>query len=240
MVVSGAHAWTLADGSSHPTGFWAEELVAAHRTFRDADWTVQIATPHGATPQVDANSLAPEYTGADKATLAELKSSLDSLSDELDRPAVLEHVDPLSYDVLFLPGGHGPMEDLAVSPRMGEVIIQMLDAGKPVAAVCHASAALLSADRSDGSWALEGYRLTGFTNAEERAVGLAPLAAWLLEDRLRERGGLFESAEMWAPFVVADRNLHTGQNPASSGPLAEHVVVTVDAAAEARAETPTA
>jgi putative intracellular protease/amidase len=238
MVVTGARAWTLADGSSHPTGYWAEELVASHRTFRDAGWTVDIATPGGVTPVVDANSLAPEYTGADEATLAELRAYIDSLGAELASPKALESVDALAYDVLFLPGGHGPMEDLAVLPRMGEVLVRMLDAGKPVASVCHASAALLAADRPDGSWAFDGYKLTGFSNAEEEAVGLAPVAAWLLEDRLRERGGDFQAAdELWVPFVLSDRNLHTGQNPASSGPLAEQIVGAVDAAAEAPAAT---
>lgn len=238
MVVTGARAWTLADGSTHPTGYWAEELVASHRTFRDAGWAVDIVTPGGVAPVVDANSLAPEYTGADEQTLNELRAYIDGLGSELSSPKALESVDALSYDVLFVPGGHGPMEDLAVLPRMGEVLTQMLDAGKPVAAVCHASAALLSADRPDGTWAFDGYKVTGFSNAEEEAVGLAPVAAWLLEDRLRERGGDFQAAEeLWVPFIVADRNLHTGQNPASSGPLAEHLIATVDAAAEASAAT---
>jgi putative intracellular protease/amidase len=29
---------------------------------------------------------------------------------------------------------------------------------------------------------------------------------------------------MWKPFTVTDRNLYTGQNPASAGPLAEKVL----------------
>jgi putative intracellular protease/amidase len=230
MPVTGATEWTLADGSNHPTGYWAEELVAAHKTFRDAGWEVQIATPGGVTPTVDANSLAPEYAGADEATIAQLKQYLDGLGDALARPSKLEDVDADEFDVLFAPGGHGPMQDLASSGPMGRLLITMVDAGKPVAAVCHASAALLSADRPDGSWAFDGYRLTGFSNAEEEAIGLAPLAAWLLEDRLRERGASYESGELWAPHVVTDRNLHTGQNPASSRPLAEHVVAAVGAA----------
>jgi putative intracellular protease/amidase len=230
MPVTGATEWTLADGSNHPTGFWAEELVAAHRAFNDAGWDVQIATPGGVTPSVDANSLAPEYTGMDDAGIAELTRYLDDLGDALARPSKLEEIDPDGFDLLFVPGGHGPMQDLANSAAMGGLLINMLDAGKPVATVCHASAALLSADRPDGSWAFEGYRLTGFSNAEEEAIGLAPLAAWLLEDDLRERGGQYESGEMWAPYIVTDRNLHTGQNPASSRPLAEHLVAVVKTA----------
>jgi putative intracellular protease/amidase len=229
MVVTGASAWTLSNGSKHPTGFWAEELIAPHKIFNDAGFDLDIATPGGVKPVVDQNSLSPEYTGADEAGIAELKGYLEKIDGELSSTLALESVDPDDYDILFAPGGHGPMEDLAVSPVMGRLITSMLDANKIVAAVCHASAALLSADRPDGSWAFDGYRVTGFSNAEEEAIGLAPVAPWLLETRLRERGGLYESGEMWMPFIVADRNLHTGQNPASSGPLAESLVALVGA-----------
>jgi putative intracellular protease/amidase len=30
--------------------------------------------------------------------------------------------------------------------------------------------------------------------------------------------------EIWKPYTVVDRNLYTGQNPASAAPLAEHVL----------------
>ncbi|MFI5797705.1 hypothetical protein ACIBAF_30650, partial [Streptomyces sp. NPDC051677] len=45
-------------------------------------------------------------------------------------------------------------------------------------------------------------------------------AKWLLQDRLTEAGVDVEVGEPWAPKVVVDCNLVTGQNPASSAPLA--------------------
>ncbi len=230
MVVTGATAWTLSNGDKHPTGFWAEELIAPHKIFNDAGWELEIVTPGAVKPRVDENSLSPQYTGLDDGAITELKQYLEKIDGDLAGASALESVDPADYDVLFAPGGHGPMEDLSHSAAMGSVLVGMLDSNKMVATVCHASAALLSADRPDGSWAFDGYRMTGFTNAEEEAVGLAPVAPWLLETRLRERGGVFESGELWTPHIVTDRNLHTGQNPASSGPLAEHLVALVGAA----------
>jgi putative intracellular protease/amidase len=229
LAVTGADHWTLADGTKHPTGFWAEELVAPHRIFRDAGYDITIATPGGVTPTVDQASLKPEMNGGDEQTVAALRDYLDAIAPELAAAVPLEQVDPAAYDLVFLPGGHGPMEDLAVSAPMGEILVSMLDDGKPVVAVCHAPAALLAAKRPDGSWPFAGYRLTAFTNEEERQAGLADRAPWLLEDRLREGGAIFDAGEAWAPHLVADRNLHTGQNPASSGPLAEHVVELVSA-----------
>ena len=91
--------------------------------------------------------------------------------------------------------------------------------------VCHGPAALLTADDRDGKWPFAGRRVTGFTNAEETQVGFADKAKWLLEDRLTSAGGLFEGSGVpWAPHVVNDGNLYTGQNPASSLPLARRLV----------------
>lgn len=84
--------------------------------------------------------------------------------------------------------------------------------------VCHGPAALLAATKEDGSNAFAGYRVSGFTNAEETQAGLADKAKWLLQDRLVEAGVDFQEGEPWAPKVVVDRNLVTGQNPASSAP----------------------
>lgn len=224
FVVTGAREWTLSDGTKHPTGFWAEELIAPHRVFTGAGFDITFATPGGVVPAVDTNSLTPEMNGGDEGKVAELREYLDGLDSRLSSPAPLEQVDPDHYDVLFVPGGHGPMEDLAVSKDVGRVLARMHDTGKIISAVCHAPAALLSARRDDGSWVFEGYRLTGFTNEEETQAGLAEQAAWLLQDRLEQSGARYESGPAWQSYVVSDRTVHTGQNPASSEGLAEHVV----------------
>ena len=55
---------------------------------------------------------------------------------------------------------------------------------------------------------------------EEIAVGLADVVPFLLEDALKEKGGHYSKVADWQPHVVADGNLITGQNPASSEPTA--------------------
>ena len=66
-----------------------------------------------------------------------------------------------------------------------------------------------------------GYKVTAFTNDEEDGVGLREKAPWTAEDELVKMGVEFSRGEMWKPFTVTDRNLYTGQNPASSGPAAK-------------------
>jgi aldehyde dehydrogenase (NAD+) len=223
FVVTGADHWTLADGTLHPTGYWAEELATPHRLLREAGSEVTIATPGGVAPTVDAVSLAAESTGGKEQSDA-IAAYLAAIRADLEHPVKLEEVDLDAYDAVLCPGGHGPMEDLAVDAGSGRLLTSALDSGKPLAVLCHAPAALLAARREDGSWPFAGYRMTGFTNAEETAAGFADKAKWLLEDRLVELGADFQAGAPFSEHVVADRNLHTGQNPASSAQLARNLI----------------
>ncbi|NUK00872.1 type 1 glutamine amidotransferase domain-containing protein [Streptomyces lunaelactis] len=222
MVMTGANHWTLADGTPHPTGFWAEEAVAPYRAFAEAGHEIAVATPGGVVPTVDRASLAPEVNGGQENADA-IAAGLESIT-ALKEPLKLEEVDLADYAAVFCPGGHGPMEDLAVNAESGRLLTAALDSGKPLGVVCHGPAALLAAKREDGTSPFAGYRLTGFTNAEETQAGLADKAKWLLQDRLVEIGADFQEGEPWAPYVVVDRNLVTGQNPASSAPLAAEIL----------------
>ncbi|MCR8943210.1 type 1 glutamine amidotransferase domain-containing protein [Streptomyces sp. OUCMDZ-4982] len=222
FVVTGADHWTLADGTAHPTGFWAEEAVTPYQIFTGAGHEVVVATPGGVVPTVDRASLAPDVNGGQEGA-DKVAAGLEAF-EELRRPVALEDVDPEAYDAVFYPGGHGPMEDLSADPASGRLLTETLASGRPLGVVCHAPAALLAATGPDGVNAFAGYRLTGFTNTEEAQAGFADKAKWLLQDRLVALGTDFQEGEPWAPFVITDRNLVTGQNPASAAPLAEELL----------------
>ncbi|MEV6200121.1 type 1 glutamine amidotransferase domain-containing protein [Streptomyces sp. NPDC051771] len=222
FVLTGADHWTLADGTKHPTGFWAEEAAAPYEAFTAAGHEVVVATPGGVVPTVDRGSLAPEVNGGPEGA-DRVAAALDAFA-ALRKPLRLEDVDPAEYDAVLYPGGHGPMEDLAVDADSGRLLIDVLDSGKPLAVVCHGAAAFLAAVGEDGANAFAGRRVAAFTDAEEIQAGLAERAEWLLETRLREAGIDVDAGEPWAPHVVVDGNLVTGQNPASSTALAAEVL----------------
>ncbi|MCX4819926.1 type 1 glutamine amidotransferase domain-containing protein [Streptomyces sp. NBC_01142] len=222
FVMTGADHWTLADGTQHPSGFWAEEAVAPYRAFAGAGHEVVVATPGGVVPTVDRGSLTPEVNGGEEGA-ASMAAGLSAMT-ELEHPVELEKADLADYAAVYYPGGHGPMEDLAVNAESGALITAALDSGKPLGVVCHGPAAMLAARRADGSSPFAGYRLTGFTNAEETQAGFADKAKWLLQNRLVELGADFQEGEPWAPNTAVDRNLFTGQNPASSAPLAAEIL----------------
>lgn len=222
FVVSGVDHWELADGTMHPTGYWAEEVVVPHETFTSAGHDVVIATPGGAVPQVDQRSLLPEFTGGQEGA-ARMVKAVEGI-EGLHKPIRLEDVDLDEYQAVYYPGGHGPMEDLAVDQNSGQLLVTAMQGAKPLGIVCHGPAAMLAAVRADGANVFAGRRVTGFTNEEEAQAGLADKAKWLLQDRLVEIGTQFQEGEAWAPHVIVDGNLVTGQNPASSAQVATELL----------------
>lgn len=223
MVVSAADSLTMKDGSGHPTGFWAEELVVAHQALLDAGHTVHITTPDGAPPTVDQVSLAPESAGGEERAQG-FRDYLASIDEELSHPLVLAGVDISAYDAVVMPGGHGPMADLYKDADLGRILVAANKDGKVIAPFCHGPAGLLSATDDGGAFAFLGRRLTVFTNEEELGGGTGENTPWMVEDALKEKGAVVENAAAWTSHVVRDGNLITGQNPQSSEDVAKEVI----------------
>ncbi|MDR7172391.1 putative intracellular protease/amidase [Nocardia kruczakiae] len=230
FVISAADRWTLNDGEIHPSGFWAEEVAVPHRIFSEAGWDITIATPGGKAPTLDRLSLG--IAGGLPWKRREVQQYLDRIDSVLAHPVALDTVDPDAFDVVFYPGGHGPMEDLAYDATSGALLTERLASGKPLALLCHAPAAILAATPPDGKSPFAGYRMTGLSNREELLNRFAKKAPWLLEDKLKETGVEYSKALLpLRPHVVVDRNLYTGQNPQSSEKLAQRLLADVGASA---------
>jgi putative intracellular protease/amidase len=201
------------------TGFWLEEFCAPYYTFIDAGARVTVASPKGGQPPLDPKSDEP---GGQTDLTRRFKT--DSKAQ-----AVLAHTKKLSdmkaqdYDAVFYPGGHGPMWDLAEDPISNKLIESFYNAGKPVAAVCHAPA-VLHHSMFKGQPIVKGKRVTGFTNTEEEAVHLTEVVPFLVEDELKRLGGRFEKVADWQSFAIVDGHLITGQNPASSTATAQALI----------------
>jgi putative intracellular protease/amidase len=198
------------------TGFWLEEFAAPYYAFTDAGAEVTLASPKGGQPPIDPKSELPE-----NQTLAQQRFKKDEAAQRaLAQTVRLSDVRAEDYDTVFYPGGHGPMWDLAEDPVSIALIEAFYDAGKPVAAVCHAPG-VLHRVRSKGESIVKGKRVTGFANSEEEAVQLTKVVPFLVEDELKRLGGRYEKGPDWQSFVVVDGRLITGQNPASSSAGAE-------------------
>lgn len=193
------------------TGYWLEEGAAPYYVFRDAGVNLTLASPKGGEPPVDPKSDLPE-----NQTRAMARFKNDPEAQRIFSQTVkLDSVRAEDFDAVFYPGGHGPMWDLAESAVSINLIEAFYNAGKPVAAVCHAPG-VLHRVTIEGQPIVKGKRVTGFTNSEEAEVQLTDVVPFLVEDELKRLGGQFEKRPNWESFAITDGHLITGQNPASS------------------------
>jgi len=206
------------------TGVWLGEFTDPYYEFIDAGYSVSLSSPKGGRPPVDPMSELTEHiTGSNRRFL----------DDEMAKQA-FSHTVPLSqhsateFDGVFYPGGHGPIWDLARDNDSGLLILDFLDAGKPVGLVCHGPAALISVEGQRPGF-LKGKRVAAFSDMEEKLVGRAGNVPYLLEETLGNLGAEVKTALI--PFlshVEVDGLLVTGQNPLSAGPTARAMIELLD------------
>lgn len=203
-----------------PTGFWLEEFAAPYYVFKDAGAEIVLASPKGGQPPLDPKSDAPD---AQTEMTKRFKNDAEGQA-LLANTHKLDEVSAEDFDAVFYPGGHGPLWDLTGNAKSIALIESFIHARKPVAAVCHAPAALVQVRGADGEYLVKGKQVTGFTNTEEEGVQLTEVVPFLLEDKLKEIGGDYSKGPDWASYVRVDGLLVTGQNPASSEEAARELL----------------
>ncbi|HMT29223.1 MAG TPA: type 1 glutamine amidotransferase domain-containing protein [Bacteroidia bacterium] len=202
------------------TGFWIEEFAAPYYVFIDAGASITIASPKGGQPPID-----PSSDTAENQTPAVIRFKADkNLQKILSESEELSTVSSDDYDAVFYPGGHGPLWDLTNDSDSIHLIGDFWSSKKPVVAVCHAPAVLLNVNDEEGTSLVKGKNVTGFTNSEEAAVELTEVVPFLLENELKNKGGIYSKKDDWASYVVKDGMLITGQNPASSEAAAKELL----------------
>ncbi|HYG07675.1 MAG TPA: type 1 glutamine amidotransferase domain-containing protein [Stenotrophomonas sp.] len=204
-----------------PTGYFFPEVAHPVEVFERAGIAVEFASLQGGQPHED---------GYDDGDPSQRAFRASKAFRRMARSRRLSEVDVRDYDAVFVPGGLGPMADLARNPEVQAALSRAWDAGLIVAAVCHGPVALLGVELADGSSLVRGRRLTGFSTAEEDNYARADVP-FDLESALRAEGARHEAAAPWQAHVVVDGRLMTGQNPASAAPLAQAIVAALEESA---------
>lgn len=195
------------------TGVWLEEFATPYLVFKETGYDITVASPLGGLSPVDENSMS-----------CSNPEEWDICIKILRNTTGLSEINYKEYDVLFIPGGHGPMFDLANDVLLQEIVEYFYNNDKIISAVCHGPAGLVLAKDKNGNSILKDKKVTCFTNKEEKIVKHEEDVPFLLETCLRELGARFEDAAPWSEHVCTDGNIITGQNPQSALLLAEEVV----------------
>jgi len=256
VLVIGSNATRLdVQGGTVETGQYLNETVVPAMALAEAGYEVVLATPHGTRPHIDPLSDTADhfeneaayrkgraYFDGDPAMNAVRKLG-EIVAEGLD-----------AYVGFFVPGGHAPIVDLMQDRDLGKILRHAHEAGKPTALLCHGPIAVAAAigdapafraamvagqtgkaqELAQG-WPYAGYSMTVFSPEEERIAEEHLLHAKLhfdMADALAAAGGKVVTGESaFAPHVVVDRELITGQNPASDHALASALVKALDARA---------
>lgn len=220
LILVTSHA--LLGTTGQKTGLWLEEVAAPYLELVDAGAEIDIASPLGGKPPVD-----PSSEGGSSADVKRFLADPAAVR-KLDATTRIDAI-TATYDAVFVAGGHGAMWDLAADASVAKLLSRHYQEGRVIATVCHGAGALVNATKKDGRPIVAGHRFAAFSNAEEAAVGKTEIVPFLIETRLREQGGTYEHAALWAAFTVRDGQLVTGQNPASSRSTAQETLNAVRA-----------
>ncbi|MCR0983815.1 type 1 glutamine amidotransferase domain-containing protein [Roseomonas populi] len=249
VVGSNATRIELQGGGSAAIGQYLNETVVPVMALIEAGYRVVLATPDGTKPHIDEASDSPQHFGGDEAAHGRARGFYAD-DPSMNQVRTLHSVVDGGlggYAGLFVPGGHAPVVDLMQDAEMGAVLRHFHEAGKPTALLCHGPvaiaaamprarefrAALIAGDTAGAAefargWPYEGYQMTVFSASEERIAEEHLLLGRLYFDMpaaLQAAGGRVTSNPVdFAPNVVVDRELITGQNPSSDHALAAKLI----------------
>lgn len=251
IVLSSEHVLPLKDGKTFETGYYLNELTVPAQKFSEAGYELVFTDPKGNAPTVDPSSVTADYFGGSKQAL-EAAQRFQARLTKLAHPLTLSevaHQDLSQYKAVFVPGGPVPMIDLMANNDLGSILRYFHAHHQTTVLLCHGPIALLSTTRDPAAnqaalrsgnldrarslaanWPYRGYRMTIFSDEEESIAAKNVFHAEPLftpQQGLETAGGKVSTVTAWHPNVVQDRELITGQNPASDAALADLVLQTL-------------
>jgi putative intracellular protease/amidase len=217
LIVATSH--DKVGNSDKKGGIWLKDLADPYYIFKENQAEIVLASPKGGEVPIDPESLTKDQTD----NTARFINDPDAQGD-LKNSRKLSDINAEDFDVLFIPGGSGPLNDLSDNEELKNIIAVFERHQRPIGAVCHGTAGLLCAEKDNGEPYVKGRQLTCYSKEEDQAAGLTDSLPYILEDRLKEKGARYERGIKSHVNVVTDGNLITGQNAASAGPVARSLM----------------
>jgi putative intracellular protease/amidase len=240
VILSSEDKLTLKNGKIHKTGFFFPELMVPVQKLAAAGYEPVFANPKGNRAVMDAISDSASFFGPSPQALKKYEDAkaacraLGICGDKLEGSRKLNKIadilpDLKDYSAVFVPGGHAPLEDLWKDADTGKVLRYFHEHKKTTALLCHGPVALLSAMEKGKAekWAYRGYAMTVFTTGEEKQAekGFLGGDVKFYPDRALEKAGAkIKKGAPGSSTIVTDRELITGQNPASEDALADKLL----------------
>jgi putative intracellular protease/amidase len=204
-------------GKTRP-GFEFDEYSQAYLIFKQNGYEVDVASPKGGLAESDEFNKSKVYNKEvleDTLAMALLKNTKATATLKAD-----------NYVAIYIVGGKGAMFDLPFDVSLQDLIAEMYQKNKVVAAVCHGPAAFVNVKTPDGKYLVENKDIVAFCNDEEKMFGKkwTKEFPFLLEDKLKERKANYMKTDVMLSMVGISGNIITGQNPYSTLALSEAII----------------
>ena len=211
LIVATSH--TQLGDTGRKTGLWLEELAFPYYIYKDAGATMVLASPQGGPVPLDPKS---ESILASTPTIRKFQKDPEGIS-LLEHSLSLAEVKADDYDMVYVGGGHGALWDFPECAALRQLLDQFIEQQKIIGLVSHGVAALLALqNNSTGEPLVKGRHLTGFSNSEQKVVGLTDVVPFSLESRLVADGAIYTKGDDFRTHTVTDGKIISGQNPISS------------------------
>jgi putative intracellular protease/amidase len=213
--------------SGNPSGSWLEELAVPYWRFRDAGYSVVLASPRAGRAPLDPESLKEAWlSDAGRRFLADAgaKAMLASTT-------AVDKIDATQFDAVYLVGGAATTWDFPHNDAIKQIAEHFHGQSKVLAAICHGVIGFARIADKYGESLLKNRMLTGISYAEDVMMGIDKIVPVLPEDMLRKARAHYTAAAPLAEHVVCDPPFFTGQNPASADLLARKIIEHLNRAA---------
>jgi len=216
-----------------PSGYFLMELAKPLQGLLDAGYEVTFASPEGKEPTPDPLSVS---LAAFAGNYFEKKRELDLIErmkkeNGFSRPRRFPEIsdDELeSYAGVFIPGGHAPLTDLGDNPELGRILSHFHQNHKPTAAICHGPWAFLSTKYAgDKQFAYKGYKLTSWSDAEEKFMETVAFRGEVdkVEGALRNEGAeMVEGVSTSLGYITVDKEVVSAANPMGADALGKKFI----------------
>jgi putative intracellular protease/amidase len=199
------------DPTSKDTGAFGSEFTVPYYAFVNAGLDVDMASIKGGEIPIQPWSWTWPLASSDDKRFMSDKGAMEKLKNSRR----IADIDPIDYDVIFMAGGWGAAYDLAQSEELADLVTRANAAGRILGSVCHGALGLVSAKAVDGAPLVQGRRVTGVTDGQINAFGIA-ITPKHPETELKKAGAIYEAQHAWRDFFAThtsiDSNLVTGQN----------------------------
>ena len=176
----------MGDPEKHFAGNNLWEVAPPYHIFVSHGYKVDFVSPTGGKVPFSM----------DPVGISSYTIKYENFNSKVEKSLTPDQVDYKNYKAVFIGGGYGPLFDVANNKSILSIIANVYENGGIIGGCGHGPGAFANVKLNNGEYLVKGKKVTGFPNSTEITKSWAKegtLLPVMLENQLRENGGLFQT-----------------------------------------------